>query len=268
MGPYPRTSQGHRFILVVTNIFTRWVEAFPLRTSEAPRVVRLMEEEVFSRFGYSRRILSDNGPQFTGHTWAEASLRWGSELWTTPVYYPRANPTAQKVHGSTLVPAPTPGRAEVPPTDEANEPEGGRPPPTHESLAESVGGGTNEGPIEAVDRAEEDEDSSSHHASERETMDVDEQEDEVDPTGRRRSSQVAAEEAQRTPTAGAEEDEVDPTGRRRSSQGAAEEAHRMPTAGAECDESDTGWRYQLRPRAPVVYRDARPYAPRQRRKIM
>ncbi|XP_033231499.1 uncharacterized protein LOC117182513 [Belonocnema kinseyi] len=70
--------------------------SLPLRTSEAPRVVRLMEEEVFSRFGYPRRILSDNGPQFTGHTWAEASRRWGSELWTTPVYHPRANPTERR----------------------------------------------------------------------------------------------------------------------------------------------------------------------------
>lgn len=28
MGLYPRTSQGHRFILVVTDLFSRWVEAF------------------------------------------------------------------------------------------------------------------------------------------------------------------------------------------------------------------------------------------------
>ncbi|XP_063218588.1 uncharacterized protein LOC134528851 [Bacillus rossius redtenbacheri] len=28
MGPYPRTSRGRRFIVVVTDVFTRWVEAF------------------------------------------------------------------------------------------------------------------------------------------------------------------------------------------------------------------------------------------------
>lgn len=75
MGPYPRTSLGHSYILVVTDLFTRWVEAFPLRISNAPRIIKILEEEVFSRFGYPRRILSDNGPQFTGHAWADASRK-------------------------------------------------------------------------------------------------------------------------------------------------------------------------------------------------
>lgn len=96
MGPYPHTYQGHRFILVVTDLFTRWVEAFPLRASDAPKIIQKLEGEVFCRFGYPRRILSDNGPQFAGHVWAEASRRWGCELWTTPVYHPRTNPTERR----------------------------------------------------------------------------------------------------------------------------------------------------------------------------
>ncbi|XP_033226035.1 uncharacterized protein K02A2.6-like [Belonocnema kinseyi] len=96
MGPYPRTKQGHCYILVATDLFTRWVEAVPLRTSEAPKIIRILEEEAFSRFGYPRWVLSDNGPQFTGHAWAEASRRWGCELWITPVYHPRANPTERR----------------------------------------------------------------------------------------------------------------------------------------------------------------------------
>ncbi|XP_033229598.1 uncharacterized protein LOC117181140 [Belonocnema kinseyi] len=93
MSPYPRTTQGHNCILVVTDRFTRWVEAFPLRAADAPKIIKRIEDEVFSRYGYPRRLLSDNGPQFTGHAWAEASQRWGCQLWTTPVYHPRANPT-------------------------------------------------------------------------------------------------------------------------------------------------------------------------------
>ena len=96
MGPYPLTTRGNRFILVVTDMFTRWIEAFPLRNSEAPTLIRTLEDEVFSRFGYPLRILSDNGKQFTSRTWAEASRRWNSELWTTPEYHPRANPTERR----------------------------------------------------------------------------------------------------------------------------------------------------------------------------
>ena len=96
MGPYPLTTQGNRFILVVTDLFTRWVEAFPLRASDAPRLTKILEEEVFSRYGYPKRVLSDNGPQFTGNIWAAAAQRWDCQLWTTPVYHPQANPTERR----------------------------------------------------------------------------------------------------------------------------------------------------------------------------
>lgn len=80
MGPYPRTKDGNRFILVVTDLFTRWVEAFPIRASDAPRLTRILETQVFARYGYPKRILSDNGTQFTGHVWAEAGQRWDCQL--------------------------------------------------------------------------------------------------------------------------------------------------------------------------------------------
>ena len=62
MGPYPRSSKGRRFILVATDMFSRWVEAFPIGSTESSRIIRLMEEEVFARWGYPRAIHSDNGP--------------------------------------------------------------------------------------------------------------------------------------------------------------------------------------------------------------
>ena len=96
MGPYPRTNKGHRFILVITDLFTRWIEAFPLRDATAPRIVQVLENEVFSRWGFPRRILSDNGTQFTGVVWAQASDKWDCQLWTTPTYHPRANPTERR----------------------------------------------------------------------------------------------------------------------------------------------------------------------------
>lgn len=62
MGTYPRTCNGNRFILVAIDLFTRWVEAFPLRSYEAPRLNRLLQEEVLSCYGYSNHLLSNNGP--------------------------------------------------------------------------------------------------------------------------------------------------------------------------------------------------------------
>ncbi|XP_033228655.1 protein NYNRIN-like [Belonocnema kinseyi] len=68
MGPYLKSTAEKSFILVVTDLFSRWIEAFPIGSSRVYVLVNLLEREVFPRWGYPRQILSDNGKQFTGHT--------------------------------------------------------------------------------------------------------------------------------------------------------------------------------------------------------
>lgn len=96
MGPYPITPRRKQYILVVTDLFSRWVEAFALPNSEAPLVIKTIENEIFSRWGYPRAVLSDNGPQFSSRAWIEACSRWQVEPWTTAIYSPRANPTERR----------------------------------------------------------------------------------------------------------------------------------------------------------------------------
>ena len=93
MGPYPKSGRGKSYLLVITDLFSRWVEAFPLGNSKAPQILETLEREVFRRYGYPRSLLTDNGPQFTGRTWIEACQKWSISCWTTLTYHPRANPT-------------------------------------------------------------------------------------------------------------------------------------------------------------------------------
>ena len=96
MGPYPRTGRGKRSILVITDLFSRWIEAFSLSTSEAPTVIKTFDKEVLSRWGYPRAILTDNGLQFTGKRWTDACKQLQAQQWTTPIYHLRANPTERR----------------------------------------------------------------------------------------------------------------------------------------------------------------------------
>jgi hypothetical protein len=96
MGPYPRSAKGNTVLLVVTDMFTRWVEAFPMRSGRAPQIVGLLEKEIFSRYGYPRAILSDNGPQFSHESWNSAIDRWQCQHWTTAIYLPRSNVTERR----------------------------------------------------------------------------------------------------------------------------------------------------------------------------
>ena len=51
IGPLPRTSKGFEYILVLQDLFTRWVEATPIRKANAKTVVRELNRKIFLRFG-------------------------------------------------------------------------------------------------------------------------------------------------------------------------------------------------------------------------
>ena len=50
MGPLPTSSQGNKYILVVTDLFTKWVEAFPLKDTTATTLATTMLNEVICRY--------------------------------------------------------------------------------------------------------------------------------------------------------------------------------------------------------------------------
>jgi hypothetical protein len=57
---YPHSSARHRWILTTTNYFTKWVEAIPTKRATDLLVIDFLEENILSRFGYPRKIVTDN----------------------------------------------------------------------------------------------------------------------------------------------------------------------------------------------------------------
>lgn len=63
MDPFPRSLRGNRYILVIIDCFTKWVEAFPIPDQTAQTCAdRLMD--VICRFGCPLSIHSDQGRSF------------------------------------------------------------------------------------------------------------------------------------------------------------------------------------------------------------
>ena len=60
MGPFPN-SFSNQFVLVVVDYVSKWVEAMPTNTNDNKVVVKFLKENIFSRFGTPRAIISDNG---------------------------------------------------------------------------------------------------------------------------------------------------------------------------------------------------------------
>ena len=63
VGPIsPPSSKGHRFILAITDYFSKWAEAIPLKEVKSSDVIKFVKHHVIYRFGVPRRIVHDNGP--------------------------------------------------------------------------------------------------------------------------------------------------------------------------------------------------------------
>ncbi|KAJ3648391.1 hypothetical protein Zmor_020198 [Zophobas morio] len=95
-GPLPPTKEHHRWVLIVEDYATRWVELFTLAEASAEACATTLVTEVFLRYGIPRRIVSDNGTQFISAVMQKITFCLGITQSFTPVYHPEANPGERK----------------------------------------------------------------------------------------------------------------------------------------------------------------------------
>ena len=62
-GPLNRTKAGNKYILVLMDYATKWLEAFALRNVTAETIVNCLIE-VTARIGVPKELLTDNGSNF------------------------------------------------------------------------------------------------------------------------------------------------------------------------------------------------------------
>ena len=71
LGELPETESGNRYILVISDYYTKWTESFPMPNMEARTVARIIVEKVITRFGVPSYIHSDQGKQYEGSLFHE-----------------------------------------------------------------------------------------------------------------------------------------------------------------------------------------------------
>nr|GEW18526.1 reverse transcriptase domain-containing protein [Tanacetum cinerariifolium] len=87
MGPFP-SSKGNKYILVVVDYFSKWVEAKALPTNDARVVVKFLKS-LFARFGTPRAIISDRGTHFCNDQFAKVMLKYGFTHRLSTAYHPQ-----------------------------------------------------------------------------------------------------------------------------------------------------------------------------------
>ena len=89
VGPLPESDTGNRYILVVADYFTRYMEAFPLPNQEATTVARKLVDEIFLRFSTPEQLHSDQGRQFEGQLITEVCKLLNINKTRTTPYHPQ-----------------------------------------------------------------------------------------------------------------------------------------------------------------------------------
>jgi len=64
LGPLPLTKSGNKYLLVIVDCFTKWVEAFPVKNIRAETVAEVFVNQFVSRHGVPIEIHTDQGKNF------------------------------------------------------------------------------------------------------------------------------------------------------------------------------------------------------------
>jgi hypothetical protein len=90
MGPFP-PSFGFLYILVAVEYVSKWVEAIPCRNNDHKTVIRFLKENILSRFGIPRAIISDGGKHFCNKPFESLMKKYGITHKVSTPYHPQTS---------------------------------------------------------------------------------------------------------------------------------------------------------------------------------
>lgn len=93
IGILPKSYSGHKYILSVVDVFTKFCWIFPLVKATTLSICRLMEKEIFLKFGCPKILVCDNGTQFTSKYFVDFMKSYNiTKIFYNTLYTPQNNP--------------------------------------------------------------------------------------------------------------------------------------------------------------------------------
>uniref|UniRef100_A0A6G1RLJ7 Integrase catalytic domain-containing protein n=1 Tax=Hypotaenidia okinawae TaxID=2861861 RepID=A0A6G1RLJ7_9GRUI len=88
---------GYRYLLVLTDTFSGWPEAFPCKTAKAREVTKVLFQEIIPRFGVPAIVSSDRGPHFVSKI-KQTSHHLGIDWQLHTPYRPQSSGQVEKMN--------------------------------------------------------------------------------------------------------------------------------------------------------------------------
>ena len=98
VGPLRASFEGHRYLLTLKDVFSKWFEVIPLSNTTSEKVLRALQM-IYERFGHPLQIHTDNATYFQSQVMREACQRAGILLTFTPTYNPQSN-SVERTHSN------------------------------------------------------------------------------------------------------------------------------------------------------------------------
>ncbi|OMJ11692.1 Transposon Tf2-6 polyprotein [Smittium culicis] len=90
-GPFPTTEKGNRYILDITDLLTRWVDAVAVPDASTETTIKALEKRLIVPHGCPNELLSDNGSSFTSQQMQILRHKYGiKQIFISP-YHPKTN---------------------------------------------------------------------------------------------------------------------------------------------------------------------------------
>ena len=96
LGPLPESHQGNKYVLVVTDHFTRWVEIFAIPDQTATTCAEKILDEVIARFGCPYDLHSDQGRNYVSQIFVDLCKLLEIRKTRSSPYNPRCNGQAER----------------------------------------------------------------------------------------------------------------------------------------------------------------------------
>ncbi|GAU50532.1 hypothetical protein TSUD_369590 [Trifolium subterraneum] len=90
MGPFP-SSKSNLHILVCVDYVTKWVEAIACKANDAHTVVKFLKNNIFTRFGVPRVLISDGGKHFCNKYLGNLLAKYNVKHKVATPYHPQTS---------------------------------------------------------------------------------------------------------------------------------------------------------------------------------